>query len=75
MIVICDYDAGNLHSVQNAISYLGYDSVASSDPKTIRAASKVIMPGVGSFGDARRKLDAYGLSGTLRISLPPIRRF
>ena len=61
MIAIIDYDAGNLRSVEKALDALGEQPVISRDEKTILSADKVILPGVGSFGDAMGKLRQYGL--------------
>ena len=61
MIAIIDYDAGNLRSVEKALLALGGDPVITRDKETIQAADKVILPGVGSFGDAMGKLHQYGL--------------
>ncbi|MBQ3378614.1 MAG: imidazole glycerol phosphate synthase subunit HisH [Clostridia bacterium] len=61
MIAIIDYGAGNLKSVQKAFSYLGFESEITSDPEKILSASHVILPGVGSFGEAMNKLNAAGL--------------
>lgn len=61
MIAIIDYDAGNLRSVEKALLALGGDPVITRDKETILAADKVILPGVGSFGDAMGKLHQYGL--------------
>lgn len=61
MIAIIDYDAGNLKSVEKALIHLGEETVVSRDRKTILGADKVILPGVGSFGDAMGKLQEYGL--------------
>jgi len=61
MIAIIDYDAGNIKSVENAIEFLGEKVVISRDRDTILSAEKVILPGVGSFGDAMEKLHKYGL--------------
>lgn len=61
MIAIIDYDAGNIKSVINACKKLGLESVLTRDRDTILAADKVILPGVGSFGDAMKKLHDYGL--------------
>ncbi|MCI5604758.1 MAG: imidazole glycerol phosphate synthase subunit HisH [Clostridia bacterium] len=52
MIAIIDYGAGNLHSVKNALDFLGEPSVITGDANEILAADKVILPGVGAFGDA-----------------------
>ncbi|MDO5417216.1 MAG: imidazole glycerol phosphate synthase subunit HisH [Lachnospiraceae bacterium] len=61
MIAIIDYDAGNLKSVEKALISLGEHPVISRDAETILNADKVILPGVGSFGDAMGKLHQYGL--------------
>ncbi len=61
MIAIIDYDAGNLKSVEKALLRLGEETVVSRDRETILQADKVILPGVGSFGDAMGKLKEYGL--------------
>lgn len=66
MIAIIDYGAGNLHSVKNALDFLGADSVITGDAETIFAADKVILPGVGAFGDAMAALSAAGLDGVIR---------
>ncbi len=65
MIAIIDYDAGNIKSVENAFRSLGGDAVLSRDPALIEAADKVVLPGVGLFGDARNKLKNYGLDETI----------
>ena len=61
MIAIIDYDAGNIKSVEKALKTLGQDVVITRDPETILSADKVILPGVGAFGDAMGKLHDYGL--------------
>lgn len=61
MIAIIDYDAGNIKSVEKAISHRGGSPLTTRDPEEIRKASHVILPGVGAFGDAMEKLKAYGL--------------
>lgn len=61
MIAIIDYDAGNLRSVEKALHYLGEESVITRDRHTLLAADKVILPGVGAFGDAMEKLKRYEL--------------
>ena len=50
MIGIIDYDAGNIRSVEKALSYLGEKTVVSRDPDILKSVDKVILPGVGSFG-------------------------
>lgn len=61
MTAIIDYGAGNLHSVANALDYLGADSVVTADKNTLLEAERVILPGVGAFGDAMANLRARGL--------------
>ena len=56
MIAIIDYGAGNLHSVQNALNFLGAENVITDDKNIILSADKVILPGVGAFGDAMSSL-------------------
>lgn len=61
MIGIIDYDAGNIRSVEKALSYLGEKTVVSRNPETLKNADKVILPGVGSFGQAMGNLHRYEL--------------
>ncbi len=61
MIAIIDYDAGNLKSVEKALQYLGEECMTTRDAQEIVKADKVILPGVGAFGDAMEKLDRFGL--------------
>ena len=61
MIAIIDYDAGNLKSVEKALISLGEEVVVSRDREVILNADKVILPGVGAFGDAMAKLKEYKL--------------
>ena len=66
MIAIIDYDAGNLKSVEKALKYLGQDVIVSRDSSEILQADKVILPGVGSFGDAMNNLDYFNLVDTIK---------
>ncbi len=66
MVAIIDYDAGNMKSVENALVHLGEDAEVTRDPAKILAADRVILPGVGAFGDAMAKLEKYGLDTVLR---------
>ena len=66
MIAIIDYDAGNLKSVEKALVSLGQEVTVSRDAGEILAADKVILPGVGSFGDAMNNLDHFGLVDTIK---------
>ena len=61
MIGIIDYDAGNIKSVEKALDYLGEETVVSRDPEQLLGADKVILPGVGSFGQSMENLERYGL--------------
>mgnify|MGYP005843814475 CR=1 FL=1 len=61
MIVIIKYNAGNIQSVKNALSRLGYESMISDDVGTIKSAEKVIFPGVGEAGSAMKYLNKRGL--------------
>lgn len=61
MIAIIDYDAGNIKSVEKALFLLGEEPVITRDRETILKADKVILPGVGAFGDAMHNLRKYGL--------------
>lgn len=64
-IVIIDYGVGNDFSVKNAITFLGYDVVISSDDAIIRKADKIVFPGVGAFEFARHNLKERGLDAVL----------
>lgn len=66
MIAIIDYDAGNLKSVEKALKYIGEEAVISRDKEVILGANKVILPGVGNFGDAMEKLHKYNLVETIK---------
>lgn len=61
MVAIIDYDAGNIKSVEKAVGFLGEEAVVTRDRDVISGSDKVILPGVGSFGDAMDKLNGYGL--------------
>ena len=64
MIAIIDYGAGNLQSVKKALDFIGAENVITNDPKTILSADKILLPGVGSFGDA---MDSMAKSGLVEI--------
>ena len=61
MIAIIDYDAGNIKSVEKALQLLGEETVLTRDRDCLLAADNVILPGVGSFGDAMENLKNFGL--------------
>ena len=66
MIAIIDYDAGNIKSVEKALQKLGADVVITKDADTILNAEKVILPGVGAFGDAMSNLKKYDLVSVIK---------
>lgn len=65
-IVIIDYDAGNLRSVQRACAEVGAAAVISGDPQSVLAAERIIFPGVGAAGSAMRSLRRNGMDDALR---------
>ena len=66
MIAIIDYGAGNIFSVKNALDYLGLESRLVSDVDSVKSADAVILPGVGAFPAAMKKLEATGLVDTIK---------
>lgn len=66
MIAIIDYDAGNLKSVEKALSFIGAASEITRDRDRLLKADKVILPGVGHFGDAMNKLQHYQLVDVIK---------
>ncbi len=66
MIAIIDYDAGNIKSVEKALQKLGADVVITKDADVILSADKVILPGVGAFGDAMTNLEKYDLVSVIK---------
>ena len=65
MIAIIDYGVGNLFSLVCSFKNIGVETVVTDDPEVIRAADKLILPGVGAFGDARRKLAETGMDAVI----------
>lgn len=61
MIAIVDYGVGNLFSLKSSLAVIGADAIVTSDEAELRAADKIILPGVGAFGDAAAKLRECGL--------------
>ena len=61
MIAIVDYGVGNLFSLKSSLDMVGAECIITSDENVIRNADKIILPGVGAFRDARRKLSESGL--------------
>lgn len=72
MLVIVDYDTGNLRSVENAFGRIGADYVVSSDPKVILAADHVVLPGVGEASTAMEKLRERGLVDVIKSLTCPV---
>ena len=66
MIAIIDYGVGNLFSLRSSLAKIGADTVVSSDPAVLAQADKLILPGVGAFADAARKLRESGLDEVIR---------
>ena len=66
MVAVIDYDAGNIRSVQKALEFLGARVAVTREKKEILAAERVILPGVGNFGDAMAKLNSFALVPAIR---------
>ena len=66
MIAIVDYGVGTLFSLSSSLKALGLETEITRDAERLRAADRIILPGVGAFGDAKAKLAATGLVPVLR---------
>lgn len=66
MIAIVDYGVGNLFSLCSSLRFIGADAAVTSDPAVLRRADKLILPGVGAFGDAADKLRETGLDTLIK---------
>lgn len=66
MIAIVDYGVGNLFSLSSSLKELGIESELTADPTRLQQANQVILPGVGAFGDAMKKLQATGLDQAVK---------
>ena len=66
MVAIVDYGVGNLFSLRCSLEYIGQKCVVTGDPGVLAGADKIILPGVGAFGDAAGKLRAKGLDTLLK---------
>ncbi len=66
MIAVVDYGVGNLFSLQSSLAAIGAEAVVTADPEVLSSADKIILPGVGAFADAARKLRESGLDGLLK---------
>ena len=66
MIAIIDYGVGNLFSLRSSFAAIGSEAVVSSDPKVIASADRLILPGVGAFEDAAKKLSDSGMADVIK---------
>ena len=66
MIALIDYGVGNLFSLTSSFAAIGQEAVVTSDPEVIRAADRLILPGVGAFGDAAKKLRESGMAEVVK---------
>ena len=69
MIAIIDYGVGNLFSLSSSLSYLGLENIVTGNANDIITADRIILPGVGAFGDAVEKLHQTGLVDTIRAEV------
>jgi glutamine amidotransferase len=69
MIAIIDYGMGNLRSVQAGLEYAGQKAFVTDDPKKLKDAMAVVLPGVGAFGDAVKRLEETGLGDAFRYAV------
>ena len=65
-IVIIDYGVGNILSIKNAVSFNGFDTIVTSDPEKIKKASHIILPGVGAYPSAIKKLKKMNLVDSIK---------
>ncbi|NCB31792.1 MAG: imidazole glycerol phosphate synthase subunit HisH, partial [Clostridia bacterium] len=65
MIAIVDYGVGNLFSLKSSLKMIGADAIVTRNAEELRAADKIILPGVGAFEDAAKKLGATGLDAVV----------
>ena len=66
MIAIVDYGVGNLFSLNSSLEMIGAESIVTADPRILRSADKILLPGVGAFEDAAKKLRESGLADLLK---------
>ncbi|MGN0658944.1 MAG: imidazole glycerol phosphate synthase subunit HisH [Emergencia sp.] len=66
MIAVIDYGVGNIFSLYSSFGYIGAEAVLTGDPEEIRKADKIVLPGVGAFGDAAEKLKKSGLADVVK---------
>ena len=75
MVAIIDYGAGNLQSVKKALDFLGCESIITSNKADIESATHVILPGVGSFGDAMASIRSRGLEEIIKNAASGDKKF
>lgn len=75
MIAVIDYGAGNLQSVKKALDFIGCENIATGDGGAIAAADAIILPGVGSFGDAMASLRGKGLDKVIEREVASGKQF
>ena len=75
MVAIIDYGAGNLQSVKKALDFIGAKSIITADENEFNAASHIILPGVGSFGDAMHSIREKGLEDVIKKSADGSKHF
>ena len=66
MIAIIDYGVGNLFSLQSSLRMIGEETIVTADPQALCAADRLILPGVGAFGDAMARLEETGLDRVIK---------
>jgi len=69
VIAVVDYGAGNLRSVEKALQALGADARLTADPEAVRRAERVVLPGVGAFGEAMERLRSSGLDEAVMAAI------
>lgn len=74
MIAIVDYGMGNVRSLSNAFEYLGEDVVVTNDPQAIKDADRIVLPGVGAFGDAMQAIHRQGVLSSLNRQVLELRK-
>lgn len=74
MVVIVDYGMGNVRSLRNAFDFLGYDSIISRNISDLALADRIVLPGVGAFGDAITAIKDLGLEAPLRQQVLEFRK-
>jgi glutamine amidotransferase len=68
-IAICDYGIGNLRSAEKAFQHLGFDAALTTDPSSLAKADRIVLPGVGNFGECMSNLEKHGFVAPLRAEV------